>query len=342
VGRGHDGHGADDLSCTVAKVKIDPLAPYATNSRRRGMVLRDTKHGAVAAGWPPARGKSKSGYGYYHEKEFGLAAQWASNPFPIDAATAHYQAKGLEYVPRDLIMMASYGWYIELRWPDGEVILPDRAVNPNAQQILDQVTNTNYSIIYRSPIGWVGLDPGSNGDVLTSAGGEPKWLPLPGSGVTAGATWSLLDQNGHAITSGTTWTHSVNQPTVDVIGLGGYNEIMAVFKNVTCASAQGRSFVLGDTNGASWYQASGDYSTYGADGVLAAQANVGGLSVTSALARSGGIHIQQWNKPILKQTFSFNSFNYGFFNQTVALNALRLRNGGSANWTGGSLYVFGR
>lgn len=53
---------------------------------------------------------------------------------------------------------------------------------PDPNLVLDQITDTVGSILYRGPAGWIGLDPGSSGQVLAIVDGEPVWADIAGGG----------------------------------------------------------------------------------------------------------------------------------------------------------------
>lgn len=72
----------------------------------------------------------------------------------------------------------------------------------SASNVLDLISNVQGDVIYRSATAWVSLAPGTNGQVLTSAGAaaNPTWTTVTGTGtVTSIAT-------GNGITGGTITT----------------------------------------------------------------------------------------------------------------------------------------
>jgi hypothetical protein len=68
--------------------------------------------------------------------------------------------------------------------------------------ILDQVTDEEGSILIRLPIGWVGLNPGNNNQILACIDGIPQWIDNPAGGIGgAGAALAspyLSDPNRYA------------------------------------------------------------------------------------------------------------------------------------------------
>lgn len=158
----------------------------------RGQVITNVRQDGTLhiQKWPRKRGKATEGGALYTQLEFALAASWASDPEPIAYQSALNMSAGTDNVPRDLLMMVSYGTLFDIE-PLGDITFERyRDVAPNAQYILDQVTDTPGSILYRAAIGWIGLPPGNNSFVLTMSNGVPLWLPASGGGSgNAQFTW---------------------------------------------------------------------------------------------------------------------------------------------------------
>lgn len=187
----------------MAKVKLGNVSPRAFPETRGRFMLSDTKHGAVVSKWPRSRPPAKTGYDYYRQTEFGLIAKWAANPLDLDLATAVEMAKGSEQVPRDILMMAAMGLYYEIVDPVGHVWESAR-MTTNPQYILDGITTEIGSMLFRAPVGWLGLPAGQPGQILATTGPQPYWTPAPagtgGSIYTAnqwgGASTSLFASKG--------------------------------------------------------------------------------------------------------------------------------------------------
>lgn len=152
----------------------DPLFPMPR--KRRGFLVIQTKAGPVAQKWPRPRTKAKQGWDYYRQTEWGIAARWASSPIGLERDGSEKVARDCQLVWRDILMRASYGLLIAIVLEDGTPLVPWRIINPNPQFILDLVTDTIGSMLYRAPIGWVGVPPGSDGDVLTMVSTTPEWI----------------------------------------------------------------------------------------------------------------------------------------------------------------------
>jgi hypothetical protein len=193
----------------VARVKIDPLSPAATVLTRGGFLIRDTRHGPVAQAWPRPRGPAKTPYDFYKQKEFGNASHIAANPYYLDYLTAVQMVKGSTWVPRDFLVSCAYGRAYTIE-PIGGPEWPNyRDMAPNPQYVLDLLGDTVGSIIYRSEDGWVLLDPGNVGQILTETTGGPIWADNTGPYVPPDVQ-AILDQltpssGDYATYDGTDW-----------------------------------------------------------------------------------------------------------------------------------------
>lgn len=166
---------------------------------RGNFYVRDTKWGAVAQVWPVKRGPPKTPYDFYKQKEFGIAARMAANPIDLDYGTAVEMVKGSTLVPRDFLLQCAYGRAYVIEQEDGFQWPNYRDMAPNPQYVLDLITTTVGTLIWRSDVGWVQIDPGNTGQLLTVTDDGPSWedptVP-PGSGhvyvdvFTANGTWN--------------------------------------------------------------------------------------------------------------------------------------------------------
>lgn len=167
----------------MAKVKRPAaLGPRQVPFAPAGVMFRDTKHGLVVQAKPVKRLNRRKPYQFYREQEFGWAGKFASNPLAIDYETAVEMVKGTTMVPRDFLTQCMFGraYVIEggpfTNWPNY------RDVTNNPQYVLELLDPVEGAVIVRDPIGWVARPPGSEGYVLTIAGGLPEWRPGGGGG----------------------------------------------------------------------------------------------------------------------------------------------------------------
>ena len=159
----------------MAKATEGQLTVQAPAKSRGRLSFRQTKHGAVFQKWPEPRGKSRSGFRYYQQLEFGWAARAAATCDALDRETAENMCEGSLYVWRDVIVRAMYGNWMTVIFPDGSVSKNYGENVPNAQLMLDQVTNVVGAMLFRTDVGWVGIMPGNSGQVLCINDKVPFW-----------------------------------------------------------------------------------------------------------------------------------------------------------------------
>lgn len=173
----------------MAKVTPANVSLNAFPRVAKKVLVRDTKHGLIAQAWPKKRGKATSGYDFYRQTEFGIAAAWAADAEPNQLQTAINMAAGTVLVPRDILIMAMMGTFWTFVMPDGTVKGSWRVPNPNPQLVLDMISDTVGSILYRAPIGWVALGPGNNGQLLAIIANTPTWVDAPVTPVGGGVVY---------------------------------------------------------------------------------------------------------------------------------------------------------
>lgn len=175
------------------KVKADYLSPRAIPRARGRYVIRITERGTYITSWPKRRTTKYDPYEFYKRQEFANAAYAAANPEPFQFETAINLTRGTEQVPRDLLTMAAYGRAYRITGPDGLEWISFRNVTPNAQLVLDLVTQEIGSLLVRDEIGWIGIPRGNEGDVLIMRDGMPTWEQVPwgpGPGPGPGVPWT--------------------------------------------------------------------------------------------------------------------------------------------------------
>lgn len=166
----------------MAKIVAADLQPYSGLRAKKIVLVRQTKDGLVVSQWPRKRGKAKKGWQFYQQREFAIAAQYASASNALDVGTSEQMAKGTEQISRDIRQMAIMGTYYEIVFPDGRILESGRFMTNNPQWVLDLITDVPGAIIYRADIGWVALLPATSGHVLTMDAGLPTWKPGGGGG----------------------------------------------------------------------------------------------------------------------------------------------------------------
>ena len=163
--------------------------------------IASTERGLVLKTWPKKKSGPKTPAQFYKETEFGLAASWAANPDAGQLDSAIVAAEGTTMVPRDFLTANAYGTLWTLVFEDGTEWVRYRDVTINAQLVLDQVTDDTPSIMWRSPVGWVGIQPTTDGDVVVFQNGVVKFasvIPPPtpydaGAGAPTVPYWANTD-----------------------------------------------------------------------------------------------------------------------------------------------------
>jgi hypothetical protein len=100
--------------------------------------------------WPRRGGPIDARLRNWQRDQFGLAAQMAANPWPIDYWTAVEVVKGAQMVPRDFLMMCIYGKGYVVEGPDGEQwTVADHGPPPIPEEVIVALNQAN-------PLGWPG------------------------------------------------------------------------------------------------------------------------------------------------------------------------------------------
>jgi hypothetical protein len=314
----------------MAKITPGNVAPNAVPQSRGGMVVRFTRSGIVAQAWPPSRGKSKSGYGYYHEKEFGIAARWASTPLDLDLQTAIEMVKETTYVPRDFLMRAMYGRAYQIISEDGFHWPNIRDVTNNPQYMLDQVTAVVGSVLYRAEIGWVGLPIGDAGDALLSNGVTPHWGPVSGGG-GGGSAWELISHVNIA-------APVANVTFIDL----DHDELIVMYRELTASAATVRRVLASVDNGVTFFSTSGNYQQLTSTGSIANVSQMTpGLAAGSA-AQSMAVQIKSAKLAgVPKLTTSPQASDIMFVGSFDPINAIKV-DSTSGTLNAGDIYLLGK
>lgn len=131
-------------------------------------------------------------------------------------------------------------------------------LDADEQEILDAISTTQGSILFRGAADWQALGPGTSGQFLKTLGAaaDPQWATASG-----GTAWSLVNQSGAIITSGHTWDFATHGAVANfsVINLAGYSDIRISMSAVSTSSSGFRFVRVSTNNGSSFYSAAGDY-----------------------------------------------------------------------------------
>lgn len=168
------------------------LPPRLPQSKKNGFVARHMSDGRIVlSAWPKKRKAAKSGWPLKQQLLFGWVARNTKILEPVMRQTCEALARGTEYTWRDIASMCILGTYYAIELPDGTLMQGARLTNPDPQFVLDLVTQVVGSLLKRTDLGWEGLPPGADGQVLTMDAGDPVWIdpsPSGGAGLSAYAT----------------------------------------------------------------------------------------------------------------------------------------------------------
>lgn len=202
------------------------------------------------------------------------------------------------------------------------------------QAILDQITTTQGSILFRGAADWQALAPGTAGQVLKSngAGADPSW----GAGGGGSAAWNLLRA----------WSFAVDGalPFFDV-NVAGYDDALVIVKDVPLSASQWRTLKFSSDGGATWDTTAGNYQAISSTGTIAVGGDVNLYMHASSSASSRSCFAQISALNHASPTF-FNTTresNLGMHTPEVVVNAIRIGTVTDVpNFNGGKIWVFAR
>jgi hypothetical protein len=258
--------------------------------------------------------------------------RWAQQR-QIDIGEAVTAARALEIVQEFLTahpLIAGNG--IDLA-PSGD-IGADVTISADVQAILDQITTTHGSILYRSASAWAALAPGTAGEFLQTggAGADPAWAAGGGGGSLA---WTLIAA-----------TTIVGNPTFLEFDLTGYNEIFGFASAVTTTATSRRSWQVSTNGGVSWLTGATDYAAYSSSGAISNTQLILGTDTDSALARNTLLELTLDN-PRMFKILNRNLLSNIVTGAAAKINRLRFGASntvtlGTTTLTGGVVSVWGR
>lgn len=171
---------------------------YSPPGKLRGPSLRgrfyvyESKAGTVAVAWPKKRGGPRSQAQADTMAMFKQACDAMKRMDPDLIVNAMNATKGTQFLPRDPLMAMLYGRGPTFMLTDGTRIVP-MAERIDISQLLDNLAWDKGTILLRSTDLWIGLAPGTNGQVLTMLGADvarwqtPATPPSPGTAAYLGA-----------------------------------------------------------------------------------------------------------------------------------------------------------
>ena len=136
-----------------------PPSPGWLRASKGHVVNRLHRGQWVTSSWPRARGKARSPAQQRAQDDFALAAKLVKFRGPDEYFPALALTNGSLYMPRDLMTQAAFGRLSQIVFPDGTIMEGIRLAIPDAQLVLDQISMTPGTLIFRSTAGWVAIPP---------------------------------------------------------------------------------------------------------------------------------------------------------------------------------------
>lgn len=139
------------------------------------------------------------------------------------------------------------------------------------------------------------------------------------------------------------WNQAVDgsAATVDFLDLAS-NEVMVVCRGVTKSVSGTLDLRVSVSNGLSWKTASGDYVALAADGTETALASVPIHDTSATAARSGAIMLGGLKAQGKKLIHALTRSAVATVEDTLPINAVRVRPSAGGNLTGGTITLLGR
>lgn len=120
--------------------------------------------------------------------------------------------------------------------PDGD-LNNSPLIAADVQEILDQITSTRGSLLYRGLLGWAALLPGTSGNLLQTngAGADPAWV-LPPGGIEISRTQPLLANFTQVNVLGTSVAANTSKG-VKLTATGGGTNLQGLMKAIAPGGA---------------------------------------------------------------------------------------------------------
>lgn len=162
----------------MAKVSPGRNLPFSTLQYKfyGRLQFAHVKGQLIAKSWPRKRPGKPTQAQQDARDNFLKMVQAVKDSRPEDIIGAMEIARGTAYTWRDVLSALVNGNFVQV--PGVQMI--------TTQAALDAITEAVGAILYRSPTGWIGLEPGDDFQVLQLVDGVPKWADeaAPVGGIT--------------------------------------------------------------------------------------------------------------------------------------------------------------
>lgn len=152
--------------------------------RGKFLVVEHPKYGNYAMKWPRPRGKPTNPNVIATTSVFSRVAGMHRTSTAYDLAAAHKVTEGSPYIWIDFIKACAYGLGVEARLKNGQAVRGVRSLTRTIDAMLDSITDTVGSVLWRARSGWQGTPQGAQGEVLSvlDASGAVGWAKPTGGG----------------------------------------------------------------------------------------------------------------------------------------------------------------
>jgi len=176
-------------------VKISNIPPMGRATRRPGLLVQTKTRGGVPImkGWPKKRGKKATPDQKHNQEQFALAQRAANECHPWQYLEAAAMSEGTIWNRREILVKAAQGSLFDIVIGADDYYGNWFEMAREIQALLDTVSDVPGTMLVRNAEGWVGLEPGVDGYVLSTNGEgfPPHWIPV--SVPTPSYQWSAPD-----------------------------------------------------------------------------------------------------------------------------------------------------
>lgn len=172
-------------------------AARGTKIKDAFLTVRQKDGSLVVRSWPRKRGHYQSQRQREWGEWFGAVSRWATQPDPGSQLYALQVVVGTIFMPRDVLIKLAAGKLWDVQLADGTQLWNIWLMADQIQVMLDTISDEIGVILTRSQAGWIAIEPGTPGYVLTQepGGAVPAWREVSATGVTSLWTGSPQSTN---------------------------------------------------------------------------------------------------------------------------------------------------